>query len=1063
MADNAANCAIKVIDHGYSRLENIVDSVCAKSPVYAETVEISTSEDNLHLSSGSGASGKHGLNFANYFHNGSCSKIFTSSSSVEIKKELQTDDQTDKFVSPVNGGVFEDAVDGDDISQDVKGDLKCELNDVQESYTTSTFAESINVETKEETVLNSVTKYGIDYSNIKKYVSSEPIIFYHYGSVTLKCMRLNNKSFVKSFECSTLGLSDKETLENIQRFINSPECIRHLAVVDKLDFTNLSEFVKDVRLMRISEEQVRLVCTYPDGHTLTKLFPATKLSIKDPGTRKMVQEFISSEKGRLWVAEGCKGRKGKWIRVGEVPTGVDTKRFLSNNVKFDVKQRFVYDKESLEVVRDKEVLPASVSSHANWGSSHRPDDCFSLKVPQETVASVVLARFNLECSSLTSKCKTVCGSPISDVTIINGKFSCCGKIKEAHHCSNCMIDNTSQWYRIENDTIICNTCYKYYQRRGVHRPYCRKNGRKKKIHEAHTKCKWKMKLELRGDDITKWIIYENADNAKDHRIEIPCQIRPTITMRDNWDKLRSLAKLTPKQIFKSESHLRKSMPEIQSKVGLSTFQSIKTRATVIDSRKRNVPIEVEGGIPISLNRKSSRITIEKYFEHLVFQQRENIGGNRDYHLVILSADCIDNLSELEIPVEGYCEQPKFKNGVIVVYYDPFEGVAGAFLISCMEEGLGLTLSHELTFRIMDNNETLSSILQQEKHLEYKYSFKAAQEKSDVEEPVKVSRKSPDNPSSSLFNFSNIIEFVAEKPRVVKISDTRVRLQCLLPEGKFLTKVFPCSELGVQDPETQRTIQAFLNSKDCKEWIERKGSETWVRVGEVATGTDTEQYLFHTIKFEVMQRFFYHRKFLNIIHNGGTMLSALSRPDSLKSSSRSRSGIHKVGNKFSLKLPQEEVGHRVVATMYIDCASTSEYCKTKCGRPVNGVSVIDGCFSCCGLPREQFNVCCNCFTDNSDRWVKIAEHSVLCHTCHNYYRRKNEHRPLGTNKTKQKKIHETHLKCDWKMKLELRGSNVMKWQIFKHHMNKEAHETKPVARSKVSMSIFCWTLLKLYYY
>ncbi|XP_068243061.1 uncharacterized protein [Palaemon carinicauda] len=1038
MADNKDDPVIDILDHKYSRLSEVPEGKYVRSPAYAETVEVCTSEDIREgeriKCCNRTEDGENSIPSINEYLR--CSGIPASSSAIQIKLESEMCGFQTVKMKNVDADE-QNNVDVGDMTEAVRVVLKSEGKKFEEFKYDSNPGDFIDIEPGEKVLSSGVTSHQIDYSNIKSFVLCEPIIFYHYGNISLKCTKLNKRVFVKSFECSTLGLSDKEALENIQKFINSKVCIRHLAVVEKLDSSNISEFIaEEPRLSRVSDEYVRLVCIYKGGRTITKAFPGTELGIKDPVTRKTVQEFIDSEEGKKWVMEGFKRKRGNWATLGEISTGIDTKKFIAS-MKFDVNQRFVYDKKLLEIIRDEDVLTASTSSHVGWGSSHRLDDRFKLKVSPDKVAGTVLARFHLECASLTDKCRTECGAPISDVTIINGKFSCCGKKKETQFCYNCGIDNTVQWYKTEKNTPLCNSCYKFYQRRGEHRPYCRKNSRKKKIHETHTKCNWRMKLELSGYDITKWIVYQHSDNSEEHNVDVPCQTRPTLMMRDKWDKLRSLAKLTPKQILMSETQ-GNVVSELKSKMERSTFRSIKTRANLIDNRKKNTLISVKDGIPISLHRKLNRITIERYFEHIIFSQRKSTTGSREYHLVILSADSIENLSELEIPVEGYSERAKFKSGIIVVYYDPHECVAAAFLISCMEGGLGLAISHELTFKIMSTDDRWSSVLQKERCFEQKYDFKPACIKLENQSHIKVSKKCQVTQSPSVFNFTNILELVAEKPKVVKISDVRVRLQCLLPDGRLLTKVFPSTSEGIHKPETRKTIQEFIDSKECREWILSKGVENWIRIGEVATGSDTEQYLCHAIKSEVMQRFFYRKNIIDIILDGSTMLSAMNK----SKSSHVRPGIHKVGNKFALKLPPEEVGNKVVATLYLDCASTSENCKTKCGQPVNEVCVIDGVFSCCGMPKEQIRVCCNCYTDNSDRWTKLVEDSFLCHTCHNYFRRKNQHRPPSMSKSKRKKIHESHVKCEWKMKLELRSSDITRWQIYKYHLNKEAHGPKP---------------------
>ncbi|KAK7021027.1 hypothetical protein SK128_013563, partial [Halocaridina rubra] len=1020
--------------------ENLKNNACLKSnieiPTFTETVEISTSE-HIVIADDNHETTNHKV-IAEDCEFNSLNKIEASSplQVIKIRSRQQAEACLKSIFDQVVCNKTADTVEVK--SENVTStDLSLENTDL-EGYSDEIESlkqeQSISLVTY-ETADYRLSNYYIDYDNIAKFVLCEPVIEYSYGEITLKCTKKNKKIFTKKFVCSTLGLGDKEVLSKIQAYINSYEIIRHLAVLGKLDYSNIADLIsKDIKLSRLSDEHIRLVLTLHNGRTISKIFPGSELGIKDPVTRKVIQDYVDSDEGRQWVMDGVKrsSGKGSWKKVGEVSTGGDTMKFITNTIKFDVKQRFLYEKRVLDIIRDEDVLPASSSSHTTWGSAHRSDDRFALKVPSKTVGSNVAARFFLECASLTNKCKTKCGIPINDVTIVNGKFSCCGQIRQSQSCFNCLINNSSQWYTIENGSVICNSCYKYFQRRGVHRPYCRKNKRKERIHEIHTKCDWKMKLELRSNDVTKWNIYEHTNNDKDHNIKVPSHTRPTLPIRDKWDKLRMLAKLTPKQILTSEKQLRNNTPDIQSKRSNKVLHAIRTRANVIDNRKKNASITVKDGIPIATQWKGSRITIEKYFEHMVFLQKEHKGESKKHHLVICPADNIENLRDLDIPVEGYLEQAKFKNGIIIVYYDSYEGVAVAFLISSIENGIGLVISHELTFRIVEADGEWTSILHHEKHSENRCDFLPTSDKLSLGPRKYISKQ------DSVFDYDGIADLISEKPRISKISAKRIRLTCSLSDGKTLTKTFPSSNLGAHDPEAVKSIQQFLSSGECRTWLENRGNNVWGKIGELSTGTDTEEYLQHIIDFEVTQRFYYHKNILSIVNDSDKKQTTLRKHGKNGSNINQKSEFHRVGYKFCLKVPQDGLGNKLLATLYIDCSSTSKVCKTKCGVLTKDVIVVDGMFSCCKTPREQGNICCNCLTDNSDRWILIEQENFLCHTCHNYYKKTNEHRPTSLSKTKRKKIHDNHVKCNWKLKLELRASDITRWQVFKNYKNKEAH-------------------------
>ncbi|XP_064098346.1 uncharacterized protein LOC135209593 [Macrobrachium nipponense] len=222
--------------------------------------------------------------------------IFQDQGSViQIKLESVVDGcqtETVKNESPLedSGAYKTNEVDVGGMSEAVRVILKSEASKYGELKCDLKPGEFINIEAGEEALSSGVTSYQIDYSNIKSFVLCETYYILSFGNISLKCTKVNKKVFVKPFECSTLGLGDKEALANIQNFINSNECIRRLAVVEKLDSTNISEFIaEEPRLTRMSDEYVRLVCTYEGGRTTSQRFSLEQSSVSK--IRLLVKQF----------------------------------------------------------------------------------------------------------------------------------------------------------------------------------------------------------------------------------------------------------------------------------------------------------------------------------------------------------------------------------------------------------------------------------------------------------------------------------------------------------------------------------------------------------------------------------------------------------------------------------------------------------------------------------------------------------------------------------------------------------------------------------------------------
>ncbi|XP_076058464.1 uncharacterized protein LOC143035357 [Oratosquilla oratoria] len=392
----------------------------------------------------------------------------------------------------------------------------------------------------------------IDFSNVLTMIQGTPIIKLHSRNrLYLQCTRTDGSVIKRHFACNDLGVEDPQALQTIQNFVNSEKAIAWLDTARKkeLSFKPIEGLVIGTPVLaKGSKSTLRLKCMLKSGKVISKIFPCSYLGSKDNNARQMIQEFINSPSCKSWLQEG------NWIKVAEVKTGVSAKRYISNEIPFDVNQEVFCTKNIVEIIRDEDCLESSTVT-SKWGSTHRADDHFQLKEDVEKIGDKVVVTMYLYCASLSDQCQTQCGQFIKDVTLTSDKvFTCCGLKKETNHiCINCHTDNAKQWHNNGDGTHLCYTCYNYYLKHKVHRTPKLSGIHKSRIHHPHTTCQWKMKFELRSLDMTTWNVYQHSSNNKNHNINSSGKIRPTLEMKDRWDKMRVYNKLTPKKIFSTET------------------------------------------------------------------------------------------------------------------------------------------------------------------------------------------------------------------------------------------------------------------------------------------------------------------------------------------------------------------------------------------------------------------------------------------------------------------------------------------------------------------------------
>ncbi|XP_042209076.1 uncharacterized protein LOC121857200 isoform X2 [Homarus americanus] len=477
-------------------------------------------------------------------------------------KTVRTIDDTNEYehstviyeTKPVNRMSFSDyGNDGEDY-EEIQYKFKEENSVHSANYGTvhaatsnTNFASKIKM-TRSMRKCNSRSKYNVDTSHLRPYVSGYPTVSFKQQRKTyiLECIRAHDGHRVsKSFK----------TIPQLEEFIHSANCYDWLQKEEEystqVNFPfpyNVDALVTKPSISFIKPNKLRLTCIPKVGKPKIKMFKCSPAGREDGAAMEKIKKFLGDFINfSSWLND--------WILIDEVMTGIETRRYLDHMLQFDYTQTVSISPEVkpyLIIHRDPNCPSVSVVSNPNWGTTHRSDDTFSLRpdAPSDLLNnSQQILHVTFTCSSRTDCCKTKCGELLNKVRIENGIFSCCNEVvpseKECFHCK--AQTSSKQWYKFDDQQFLCKVCYNYYSQKKTHRPLI--GIPTTKPFYEHNQCQFKIRLELKPD-FNGWLVYKHVNNDDAHENAQVLGVRRfTLTERDCVDKMRSSSsKITAKQL-----------------------------------------------------------------------------------------------------------------------------------------------------------------------------------------------------------------------------------------------------------------------------------------------------------------------------------------------------------------------------------------------------------------------------------------------------------------------------------------------------------------------------------
>ncbi|KAK7049780.1 hypothetical protein SK128_023599 [Halocaridina rubra] len=381
------------------------------------------------------------------------------------------------------------------------------------------------------------------------------------------CMEIGNNGTVsKSVTCREKNLQGIKMLSSSSiNYDNIKECIVGKPKVHYIKAKNL----------------YRLECLLWNGGKIHKHFaclPSERAKVLHD-----IQTFLNGDEAALWVKNYDDG----WIFQYEVKAGADTRERL-DKLTFDVTKHFIYNRKVVKPEYFKETCWVSVTENVKWGKTHRYDETYRLLKPSNTLdPNTIVAYVYLNCASKTNECRAACGPLLSSLTTCDGVCGNCGlSLASGRQCYNCKSTSSSQWYTKGEPGALCASCYTYRQRKGFHRHLEQKASTNKnvnKIHHSHLKCNWKMKLEMKLNNLNVWNVYEASENIRCHRTTpVQRHKKPALGTRDMWDKLRISRKSSSLQIHSSENKCKISDCFDEDNHPIHTLSQVKGRCELVD-------------------------------------------------------------------------------------------------------------------------------------------------------------------------------------------------------------------------------------------------------------------------------------------------------------------------------------------------------------------------------------------------------------------------------------------------------------------------------------------------
>ncbi|XP_068227352.1 uncharacterized protein [Palaemon carinicauda] len=352
-----------------------------------------------------------------------------------------------------------------------------------------------------------------------------------------------------------------------------------------LNYDRIKEFIvgKPKVHFRRAKNMYRVECLLWNGNKVHRNFPCTTSNKSE--TLEEIQNFLRSDKAVNWV----QNYDESWIFQYEVKAGIETRNCL-DKIPFDLTKHFIYDKKIVKPEYSKETCWVSVTENTKWGKTHRYDETYRIiGSTAKYDPNIVVAYVYLNCGSKTNECRSACGALLTSLICHDNTCDNCGiSLDTGRECSHCKTTTSSQWYYKGEPQELCATCYTYRQRKGYDRPveFKVKGSRNpRKIHHEHLQCQWRMKLEMKLKNLNTWNVYESSENINYH-VSLPIQEnkKPSLGIRDMWDKLRVSRKATSLQIHTIEN---KSITDPTNNGELSCqvahpLSQIKARCELVD-------------------------------------------------------------------------------------------------------------------------------------------------------------------------------------------------------------------------------------------------------------------------------------------------------------------------------------------------------------------------------------------------------------------------------------------------------------------------------------------------
>ena len=476
----------------------------------------------------------------------------------------------------------------------------------------------------------------------------------------LRCKLKQGGQFLsKRFSCSQAGKSDLVALQDIQSFIDSDLCTEWLEKGISGSIANMSS---------INEKG------------MNSLPPSSSGTQNSSVINKSHSQHLAIHKNNVTV---------EWIEDGQVAVGVETRRYL-DALKFNVTTEYKVHKH-IEPVYDADTLTVSVCKNVVWGKTHRPDDTYKLlHLSNKPFTAVTMY---VTCSSKSAQCKSACGSLLASLETTSFQCGHCGFISESSQsCGNCSSVISSQWCKQDNGLFLCKACDLFIRRTGRMRPKITKpTVPSVQSTHSHFKCQWQIKLVINSSNLKTWTVYKKSNNTFCHQEEtIQELVRPSLSVRDNWDKLRIATKATPQQIFSTE---HKSQPTNFSQQGDKTYHSIKqikARCRVVDKHYLLEGMSPTDSIPIESDWRNTEKNLERNCTKVLLFQRGLEGKGRCYHIVLAPNENLHGLAKYGKHVSGFDIKQdfmaaRFKTGLLTYCDNQNAGRAAAVSICNTED------------------------------------------------------------------------------------------------------------------------------------------------------------------------------------------------------------------------------------------------------------------------------------------------------------------------------------------------------------------------------------------